>query len=219
MVLVVMLGALPATAFEGEIVTTVQGAGQTVQMTATVSKAGALRLDSPGMSVVVLPSGAGDSPTILQLSHKDRRFIKIKAPPRPDLSTLADALKARMNVETLGEETYLNRKVKHVRITDSQTKEIVEMWLDPSLDEVNVQLLKAGVGGDPKLRAILKSRGVVGYPLKVVQTAPNGSVMRMTVDTVREFKASPALFVAPRDYQEMQLPVPSGAMAAPQVKR
>jgi|GEM_PF-2229010 len=216
-----LLMATPAVAFEGILDVRVTAGGKTGMGELYLREAGDLRADVPitdpvsgttwRNTVLVRAPREGQSRPLgmAHVLHNTRQWER---------HTLRDAKldKERYLVELLGVEKVLERPTEHVRVIDSQSGDVLEMWLAQGvsdmklIDRVFLQAVRyassLALALDDDKKWAAKGKG--WFPLKMhFKKKSNGAEALFEVVRMTEKKLEPSLWAIPKGYSQGALPM------------
>ena len=227
LILLVLLTAAPALAFEGEIeAKSIGDASQQAEFTIFVNESGDVRMDTSAkgrrgktqrVSYVKPAKGKYD----YMLDHGEKQGMKI---PKNAFARIAQTAGAdekgkppNYEIEKLGAATVAGQATRRVRVTDKDNGDTAEFWLSDAYPQ-NLWLkvfAVEGVGGQSptgQWTGIAESyRGFKpGFIMKMVSKGKRDPESGLEVTRIEAKKVSPDKFAIPPGYEVATMPDMSG---------
>ncbi|MCP4501784.1 MAG: DUF4412 domain-containing protein [Deltaproteobacteria bacterium] len=201
--------SMPTQAFEGILNVRVAAGGKTNVSEFFLRENGDLRAD---VSVSDPVTGTTLRNTILVRAEKPTGMAHVLHNTRQwERHTLSAGRleKERYLVEEMEKSKILGRQVRHVLLTDTQSGDVLEMWLDAKMSNLNLvdRILRKAVHYAASVSAVLDDKGIRGFPLKLHYTKKsNGNKLLFEVFRITPKKLEQKLWAVPRGYSQGALP-------------
>jgi hypothetical protein len=230
--LALLLMAVPALAeFEGvlemkmSVGANAGQAGGAGTMNVAVGRAGirsevSMRTGAVEMKMVMLQKN--DTPDVLyQINDGSKTYTEINLAGLTDL-TGPQANAVKYSVQTLGQETMLGYKTRHVLVKEivpgGGTGASTELWSAKDLLDYEtfskLQARRGKAAGQEALVKALKDAGADGLPLKSIATMPDGARITMEVVKVDKQPLPASTFQLPAGYTKSDA-MPKGTLPSP----
>lgn len=219
-VVVVMLLASPALAFEGELKASLSSQqGVAAQIRARYAKTGDVRMDirstdengQPVLATTIMPA-KGNS--YYSIAHDQKVIVEM---PYSTLAATSQQVtgsgdNANLEVKKLGKETVSGVETQHVRLLDKDNNAVIDLWLtqkypaDLWTRAFRGRNLGLEMSDDERAKAMKKYGVRPGFSMKMRVEQAGGVPVVFLVEEIKPVPVPPAVFALPEGYARIQGP-------------